>query len=133
MILVTSTCGSLSCSPRFLNMSVKFWGAWAMGTSFQSEGELQPLLQRVQGQTGQTADHRTVEANVLQVAPHGELDAADQHVDVPGFHLVGDEVADTALLALHEVGKNTDHAVVDLGAYGRVVRELAADLDQHVL
>src|SRR5690242_2106862 len=65
MILATSTCGSLSCSPRFLNMSVKFCGVWAMRTSLGLKAELQPLLQRVQGQTGEAADHRTIEADIL--------------------------------------------------------------------
>src|SRR5438876_6920888 len=91
MILVTSNDGTLSCSPSFWNVSVKFCGASAIRTSSSRlQGELQPLLQRVQGQTGQPADQGSVEADVLQVAANGELDAADQHVDVPGFHLVGD-------------------------------------------
>src|SRR6185503_793317 len=113
MILATSTCGSFSCSPRFLNMSVKLWGAWAMRTSLGHWGsgdELQPLLQRVQGQTGKATDHGTIEADVLQVAPDRELDATDQHVDVPGLHLIGDEAADAALLALDEIGQDPHHA-----------------------
>src|SRR5215203_7045521 len=100
MILVMSKDGTLSCSPSFWNMSMKFWGASAMGTSCRSEAELQPLLQRVQGQSGQAADHGTVETDILQIGADGELDACDQHVDVPGLHLVGDEAADAALLAL---------------------------------
>src|SRR5829696_182371 len=129
MILATSTCGSFSCSPRFLNMSVKLWGAWAMRTSFSHWGsgdELQPLLQRVQGQTGKPADQGTIEADVLQIAPDGELDAADQHVDVPGLDLVGDEAAHAALLAFHEIGQDAHHAAVDLGADRQIARELSA-------
>src|SRR5882724_2843834 len=117
MILVTSNDGTLSCSPSLWNVSVKFCGASAIRTSSSRlQGELQPLLQRVKGQTGQPGDQGSVEADVLQVAANGELDAAEQHVDVPGFHLVGDETADTALLALYEIGQYTHHAAVDLGA-----------------
>src|ERR1700722_4361779 len=131
MIFVMSKDGIFSCSPRFLNMSVKFCGASAMRTSCWSEAELQPLLQRVQGQTGQAADQSSVKPDVLQIPSHGELDAADQHVDVPRLPLVGDEAPDAALLALHEVGKYTHHAAVDLGPDRRVACELAADVDQH--
>src|SRR5712671_5042604 len=131
MIFVMSKGAILSCSPRFLNMSVKFCGASAMPTSSRLGAELQPLLQRMQGQTGQAADQSSVEADVLQVAPDGELDTADQHVDVPRLDLVGDEAPDAALLALHKVGKYTHHAAVDLGADRRVARKLAADFDQH--
>src|SRR6267154_6454578 len=132
MIFVMSNGAILSCSPRFLNMSVKFCGASAMRTSSRLLGpKLQPLLQRMQGQTGQTADQSSVKPDVLQISSHGELDAADQHVDVPCLHLVGDEAPDAALLALHKVGKDAHHAAVDLGADRRVARELAADVDQH--
>src|ERR1700716_2217440 len=131
MIFVMSNGAILSCSPRFLNMSVKFCGASAMRTSSRLGAELQPLLQRMQGQTGQAADQSSVKPDVLQISSHGELDAADQHVDVPRLHLVGDEAPDAALLALHKVGKYTHHAAVDLGADRRVTRELAADIDQH--
>src|SRR5262245_18913816 len=99
MILVTSKDGTFSCSPSLWNISVKFCGASAMRTSFRLQGKLQPLLQRMQGQTGQPADQGAVEADVLQVAAHGQLDATDQHVDVPSLHLVGDEAADPTLLA----------------------------------
>ena len=34
---------------------------------------------------------------------------------------------------LHEVGEHPHHAAVDLGADRRIVRELAADIDQHGL
>src|SRR6266404_7052203 len=133
MIFFTSNDGILSCSPKFLNMSVKFCGVSAMRTSCRSQAELQPLLQRVQGQTGQAADQSAIETDILQIASHGELDAADQHVDVPALHLIGDEAADAAFLALHEVGKDTHHAAVDLGADRRIACELAADIDQHGL
>src|SRR6266851_7390842 len=131
MILVTSKDGTFSCSPSLWNMSVKFCGVSAMRTSSELQAELQPLLQRMQGQTGQPADQGPVEADVLQVATDGELDAADQHVDVPTLHLVGDEVADAALLALYEIGQNAHHAAVDLGADRGVARQLAANIDQH--
>src|SRR5712671_5393650 len=131
MIFVMSKGAILSCSPRFLNMSVKFCGASAMPTSSRLGAELQPLLQRMQGQTGQAADQSSVKPDVLQISSHGELDAADQHVDVPCLHLVGDEAPDAALLALHKVGKYTHHAAVDLGADRRIARQLAADVDQH--
>src|SRR5262249_39996406 len=49
----------------------------------------------------------------------------------PGLHLIGDEAADAALLALHEIGKDAHHAAVDLSADRRIARELPADLDQH--
>src|SRR5262245_24360056 len=133
MILVISMDGILSCSPSLVNMSVKFWGVSAMRPPSGSGGKLQPLLQRMQGQSGQAADHGTVEANILQVAPHRELDATDQHVDVPRLHLIGDEAADTALLALHEIGEDAHHAAVDLRPDGGVAGKLAADLDQHGL
>src|ERR1700681_3714735 len=131
MIFVMSKGAILSCSPRFLNMSVKFCGASAMPTSRRLGAKLQPLLQRMQGQTGQAADQSAVEADVLQVAPDGELDAADQHVDIPRLDLVGDEAPDAALLALHKVGKYTHHAAVDLSADRRVARKLTTDFDQH--
>src|SRR3984893_2201432 len=131
MIFVMSNGAILSCSPRFLNMSVKFCGASAMPTSRRLGAELQPLLQRMQGQTGQAADQSSVKPDVLQISSDGELDAADQHVDVPRLYLVGDEAPDAALLALHKVGKYTHHAAVDLGPDRRVARELAADVDQH--
>src|SRR4029077_13421918 len=133
MIFVMSNGAILSCSPRVLNMSVKFCCASAMRTSCRLGGELQPLFQRMQGQTGQAADQSSVKSDVLQISPHGELDATDQHVDVPRLDLIGDEAPDAALLALHEVGKDTHHAAVDLGADRRVARELAADIDQHGL
>src|SRR4051794_34644900 len=104
-----------------------------MRASFRSEGELQPLLQPVQGQTGQAADQRTVEADILQVVPDGELDPSDQYVDVPGFHLIGDEPSDAALLALHEVAQHTHHAAIDLGPDRRVALQLPTDIDQHRL
>src|SRR4030081_251994 len=112
MIFVMSNGAILSCSPRFLNMSVKFCGASAMRTSCRLEAELQPLLQRMQGQTGQAADQSAVEAYVLHVAPHGELYPADHHVDVPRLHLVGNKASHPAFLALHEVGQDTHHAAV---------------------
>ena len=37
----------------------------------------------MQGQTGQAADQHAVEPDVLQVAADGELDAADQQVEIP--------------------------------------------------
>src|SRR3954471_19127598 len=102
-----------------------------MRASFRSEGELQPLLQRVQGQTGQAADQGAVEADILQVTTYGELDPPDQHVDVPGFDLVGDEAPDAALLALHEVAQHAHHASIDFGPDRRVAFQLPADIDQH--
>src|SRR5258708_22693461 len=131
MIFVMSNGAILSCSPRFVNMSVKFCGASAMRTSSRLGAELQPLLQRMLGQTCQAVDQSPVKPDVLQISSHGELDAAEQHVDVPCLHLVGDEAPDAALLALHKVGKYTHHAAVDLGADRRITRELAADVDQH--
>src|SRR5260370_25596002 len=102
-----------------------------MRTSSQLGAELHPLLQRMQGQTGQAADQSSVKPDVLQISSHGELDAADQHVDVPRLYLVGDEAPDAALLALHKVGKYTHHAAVDLGPDRGVARKLAANIDQH--
>src|SRR5260370_39379567 len=131
MIFVMSNGAILSCSPRFLTMSVKFCGASAMPTSRRLGAELQPLLERMQGQTGQAADQSSVKPDVLQIPSDGELDAADQHVDGPRLYLAGDEAPDAALLALHEVGKHTHHAAVDLGPDRRVARQLAADVDQH--
>src|SRR6267154_1240519 len=131
MILVTSNDGTLSCSPSLVNMSMKFCGVSAMRTSCRLQRELQPLLQRMQGQSGQPADQGTVEADVLQVAADGELDAADQHVDVPTLHLVSNEAADAALLAVHEIGQNPHHAAVDLGADRGIPRQLPANIDQH--
>src|SRR5215475_15649334 len=133
MIFETSNDGILSCSPRLLNMSVKFCGVSAMRPSCRSERELQPLLQRMQGQTGKTANHCTIETDILQVAAYGQLDAADQHVDIPPFHLIGDEATHATLLTLHEIGKDAYHAAIDLAADGRIARELAADFDQHGL
>src|SRR5260370_8269813 len=99
MIFVMSNGAILSCSPRFLNMSVKFCGASAMRTSSRLGAELQPLLQRMQGQTGQAADQSSVKPDVLQISSHGELDAADQPVDVPPLPLLAAEPPSTPLLA----------------------------------
>src|SRR5258708_15039831 len=131
MILVPSKDGTFSCSPSLWTMSVKLWGVSAMRTSSELQGELKPLLPRVQGESGRPADQGTVEADVLQVAAHRELDAADQHVDVPALHLVGDEAADAALLGFHEIGQTPHHAAVDLGANRGIARQLAANIDQH--
>src|SRR3990167_3747322 len=110
MIFVMSKDGTLSCSPNFLNISVKFCPASAMRTSCRLQVQLQPLLQGVQGQSGQPADHGTIETDILQITADREFDAADQHVDVPGFHLIGDEAADAAFLSLHEVRSEEHHA-----------------------
>src|SRR5215207_10022596 len=102
MIFAMSKDGTLSCSPNFLKISVKFCPASAMRTSCRLRVELQPLLECVQGQSGQSTDHGAIEADKLQVAADREFDATDQHVDVPGLHLVGNETAHAALLSLHE-------------------------------
>ena len=65
----------------------------------------------MQGQSGQAADQSSVETDVLQIPPNRELDATDQEIDVPGLDLIGDETADTALLALHEVAEDAGCAV----------------------
>src|SRR4029077_5992164 len=100
----------------------KFCAGSAMRTSCRLEVELQPLLKAMQDQYGKAADHGTIETDILQVAADRELDATDQHVDVPGFHLIGNETADAALLSLHEVGKYPHHAAIDLGADRRIAR-----------
>src|SRR6266851_5409863 len=125
MIFVMSKGAILSCSPRFLNISVKFCGASAMPTSSRLGGKLQPLLQRMQGQTGQAADQSAVEADVLQVAPDVEL-GADRRVarklaadfDQHGFELTADLAVGSARILLEEGAQALPGAFGDGGDLG---------------
>src|SRR5437588_12817293 len=70
----------------------------------------------VERKSGEAADQRTVEADVLQVAADVDFDQRNQLPHIPGFDLIGDEGRDAALVFGDAGAQHGDEALVDLGA-----------------
>src|ERR1700742_3338106 len=62
----------------------------------------------------EASDQRAVEADILQVFSDVDFDQRNQLRHVPGFHLVGNEGGDAALLLGDEAAQHHDKALVDL-------------------
>src|SRR5436305_9439015 len=85
----------------------------------------------VEREAGEAADQRTVEADVLQVAADVDFDQRNQLRHVPGFHLVGDESRDAALLLGDKAAQHRDEALIDLAAKLGIAGERLACRDEH--
>src|SRR3954468_19720134 len=85
----------------------------------------------VERKSGETADQRTVEADVLQVATDVDFDQRNQLRHVPRLDLVGDEGRDAALLVGDEAAQHRYQALVDLAAQLGVAGKRFARGDEH--
>ena len=77
-----------------------------------TDGLLEQLRNQVQGQAGQAADQRPVDADELEVSPDRELHATRGMVRVPGGHRQRDEFADVILVALDHEDRDVDDRLV---------------------
>src|SRR5581483_2738992 len=81
------------CSPAFKRLARPATTSFAGESARVMQKSQQPKQKfpAVEAKSGQAADQRTVEADVLQVTPDVDLDQRDQLRHVPTLHLVGDE------------------------------------------
>src|SRR5215475_4507440 len=85
----------------------------------------------VERKSREAPDQRAVEADILQVLADVDFDQRNQLRHIPGFHLIGDEGRDAALLLGDEAAQHGDEALVDLGAKLGVAGERFACRDEH--
>src|SRR6266478_10036117 len=85
----------------------------------------------VKRETGEPADQRAVEADVLQIPADVDFDQRNQLPHVPGLDLIGNESRNAAFLVGDETPENGDEALVDLGAQLGIAGQRLASLHEH--